>query len=120
MASIGGGARKKEQTPRRSSSRGRTVDYKKMHEGSYGEAFKSESELGEHLTETIPPGASLGSAVLPEVEVTLDDYGAAFSQLIEQFSFIKFLVYSLVYYSFYGMSFLFIIIFFFYYNYYYY
>ena len=30
--------------------------------------------------------------------------------LIEQFSFIKFLVYSLVYYSFFGMSFLFIII----------
>ena len=80
MASIGGGARKKEPTPRRSSSRGRTVDYKKMHEGSYGEAFKSESELGEHLTETIPPGASLGSAVLLEVEVTLDDYEAAFSQ----------------------------------------
>ena len=43
MASIGGGARKKEPTPRRSSSRGRTVDYMKMHEGSYGEAFKSES-----------------------------------------------------------------------------
>ena len=80
MASIGGGARKKEPTPRRSSSRGRMVDYKKMHEGSYGEAFKSESESGEHLTETIPPGASLGSAVLPEVEVTLDDYEAAFSQ----------------------------------------
>ena len=33
--------------------------------------------------------------------------------LIEQFSFIKFLVYSLVYYSIFGMSFLFIIIFFF-------
>ena len=32
--------------------------------------------------------------------------------LIEQFSFIRFLVYSLVYYSFFGMSFLFIIIFF--------
>ena len=30
--------------------------------------------------------------------------------LIEQFSFIKFLVYSLVYYSIFGMSFLFIII----------
>ena len=30
--------------------------------------------------------------------------------LIEQFSFIRFLVYSLVYYSFFGMSFLFIII----------
>ena len=80
MASIGGGARKKEPTPRRSSSRGRTVDYKKMHEGSYGEAFKSESESGEHLVETIPSGASLGSAVLPEVEVTLDDFEAAFNQ----------------------------------------
>ena len=33
--------------------------------------------------------------------------------LIEQFSFIKFLVYSLVYYSIFGMSFLFIIIIFF-------
>ena len=32
--------------------------------------------------------------------------------LIEQFSFIRFLVYSLAYYSFFGMSFLFIIIFF--------
>ena len=33
--------------------------------------------------------------------------------LLEQFSFIKFLVYSLVYYSFFGMSFLFFIIIFF-------
>ena len=89
MASIGGGARKKEPTPRRSSSRGRTVDYKKMHEGSYGEAFKSESESGEHLTETIPPGASLGSAVLPEVEVTLDDYEAAFSQQDDEIARMK-------------------------------
>ena len=89
MTSIGGGARKKEPTPRRSSSRGRTVDYKKMHEGSYGEAFKSESESGEHLTETIPPGASLGSAVLPEVEVTLDDYEAAFSQQDDEIARMK-------------------------------
>ena len=59
-----------------------------MHEGNYGEAFKSESE-SEHLIETILSGASLGSAVLPEVEVTLDDYEAAFNQQDDEIARMK-------------------------------